>query len=218
MDSRVRDIVEKIGGGTSTGDKILDFLIVTNHLFDTDNDLYRTLTEFRRDIEANDGNLVLTSSKYSYDLIRYITDPGHPIPQGTSEKLEMGRLEGDLGLDLKRKSIVLPTQKYVSYDTGGHSSEWHLEKEPILIGVNNLSKQSEGRYTSSFGRFLDEGVLLQLSLRNGGLEGKTILIGDDLVKNYFTESFHIMDTLYAKGVKTLLGPKQPELFEYPSFD
>ena len=150
--------------------------------------------------------------------MHYLIDPGHPIPQGTAEILEMGRLEGGLELDLKRKSIVLPTQKYVSHDTGGHSSEWHLKKEQILLNAGNISKQSEGRYISSFGRFLDVGVLLQLSLRNSGSEGKTILMGDDLVKNYFTESFHIMDTLYTKGMKTLLGPKQPELFEYPSFN
>ena len=55
MSSRVRDIVEKIESGASTGDHLLDFLIVTNNLFDTDNDLYRTLTEFTEDVEANDG-------------------------------------------------------------------------------------------------------------------------------------------------------------------
>jgi len=169
---KLEKIRQQIKNGETTGNPIKDFLIVNNK--SEDGDIGKRLYGLQKEINENQGRkvLVLTHHKTFSEQTGCF---GGGYLSINLELLHLGVINGNLGVDVNKEELLIPTSKYYSGDK--------LHDGQIQIPLTEIVCIDNWGPAYAFGML--RGCMQSWHEHSQNAHRMTILSGDKAVDTYF---------------------------------
>ena len=200
--AKISQLIEKIKGGQSTGDKIRDFVIVNLGSISPDAAKPYRETEARLRNSAGSQILVVKQEEAIHGCPGIIA-PEYidPMFVGIDTELTLGILTSGLDLDVLKGEIIFPTQRHARRYDRFSGRKWELQEGPISLNwydFMRLGNEVERRRTpmpNDLSAHFERGLMIN--------------VGEE-VEQYFGKNGYL-DTSYLEALN-LLGQEAPERF------